>query len=145
VDWSLAELKINFASRGKSMSSNLQILIVDDYKTMLRILHGLLREIGLSNVDEATNGEAALQLLGTKKYDLILSDWNMEPMSGLELLRAVRSNPRTKHIPFIFITAEAKVENVAVARAAGVSGYMIKPFNAVTLKAKISPFLQLAQ
>ena len=127
------------------MSSNLQILIVDDYKTMLRILHGLLREIGLSNVDEATNGEAALQLLGTKKYDLILSDWNMEPMSGLELLRAVRSNPRTKHIPFIFITAEAKVENVAVARAAGVSGYMIKPFNAVTLKAKISPFLQLAQ
>jgi two-component system chemotaxis response regulator CheY len=127
------------------MSANYQILIVDDYKTMLRILRSLLHEIGLSNVQEATNGEDALQLLSTKKYDLILSDWNMEPMSGLELLRAVRSSPNTKNIPFIFITAEGKVENVAVARAAGVSGYMIKPFNAVTLKAKISPFLQLAQ
>lgn len=127
------------------MNPNLRILIVDDYKTMLRIVRSMLSEIGLKNVDEANNGEEALAHLQSRSYDLILSDWNMEPMSGLELLRAVRSNPKTQKVPFIFLTAEAKTENVATARAAGVNGYMIKPFNAQTLKAKISPFLQMAQ
>ena len=128
------------------MSANLQILIVDDYKTMLRILHGLLREIGLSNVDEATNGEAALQLLGTKKVrpHPVRLEYGADERSRAPEGSSVKSeNKDIFHLSFI--TAEAKVENVAVARAAGVSGYMIKPFNALTLKAKISPFLQLAQ
>lgn len=127
------------------MNPNLRVLIVDDYKTMLRIVRSMLSEIGLKNVDEACNGEEALAHLQSKSYDLILSDWNMEPMSGLELLRAVRANPKTQKVPFLFLTAEAKTENVATARAAGVSGYMVKPFNAQTLKAKIAPFLQMAQ
>ncbi len=124
------------------MNTNMRILIVDDYRTMLRIVRGVLSEIGLKNVDEATHGEEALTLLRAHSYDLILSDWNMEPMSGLELLRAVRSNAKTQKTPFVFLTAEAKTENVATARAAGVSGYMVKPFNAQTLKAKIERFLQ---
>ncbi|MEI9989109.1 MAG: response regulator [Rhizomicrobium sp.] len=123
------------------MRTDCNVLIVDDYKTMLRIVRGLLTEIGVKNIDEATHGEGALQLLQAKKYDLVLSDWNMQPMSGLDLLRAVRSNPKTAKTPFVLVTAEAKVENVATARAAGVSGYMVKPFNGATLKTKITPFL----
>lgn len=123
------------------MRSDSNVLIVDDYRTMLRIVRGLLSEIGLKNVDEANDGESALRLMQTKRYDLVLSDWNMQPMTGLELLRAVRANPGTAKTPFVMITAEAKVENVASARAAGVSGYMVKPFNSTTLKAKITPFL----
>jgi two-component system chemotaxis response regulator CheY len=127
------------------MNSNARVLIVDDYKTMLRIVRGMLSEIGIRNIDEASDGQEALNLLQARSFDLILSDWNMQPMSGLELLRAVRSNQKTAKIPFLFLTAEAKTENVAVARSAGVNGYMVKPFNAQTLKAKIAPFLQMAQ
>lgn len=125
------------------MSSNPRVLIVDDYKTVLRIVRQMLTEIGFTEIDEASDGTQALELLRTKDYGLILSDWNMAPMTGLELLRAVRSSTKTEKVPFILITAEAKVENVATARAAGVSGYMIKPFNAATLKTKISPFVKL--
>ncbi len=117
---------------------NMPILIIDDYKTMLRIIKGLLQQIGFDNVDEATDGEMALQKINEKKYGLIISDWNMEPMSGFELLKRLRSDERHKTIPFIMITAESKTENVVAAKQAGVNNYIIKPFNADTLKAKIT-------
>ncbi len=116
---------------------NINILIVDDYKTMLRIIRSLLNQIGFNNVDEEINGEAALAKLKEKKYELIISDWNMEPMTGLELLKNVRADEELRNIPFIMITAESKTENVIAAKQAGVNNYIVKPFNAETLKAKL--------
>ena len=120
---------------------NINILIVDDYKTMLRIIRSLLNQIGFNNVDEEVNGEAALAKLKEKKYELIISDWNMEPMTGLELLKNVRADEELRNIPFIMITAESKTENVIAAKQAGVSNYIVKPFNAETLKAKLASVL----
>jgi two-component system, chemotaxis family, chemotaxis protein CheY len=120
---------------------NINILIVDDYKTMLRIIRGLLSQIGFSNVDEAANGAEAMVKLKEKSYNLIISDWNMEPMTGLELLQNVRANEKTKTIPFIMVTAESKTENVIAAKQAGVSNYIVKPFNAETLKTKLASVL----
>ena len=119
----------------------MNVLIVDDYKTMLRIEENLLRQIGFSNIEEASSGPIALEKLKQKKFGLILSDWNMEPMTGLELLTAVRADPATKSVPFILVTAEGKVENVVAAKGAGVNNYIVKPFNAVTLKQKITTVL----
>jgi two-component system chemotaxis response regulator CheY len=120
----------------------MNILIVDDYNTMLRIIKNLLKQLGFSNVDEATDGEAALEKVRQKEYGLIISDWNMEPMTGLELLKQVRSsNDNFKDVPFIMITAESKTENVVAAKQAGVDNYIVKPFNAETLKSKISSVL----
>ncbi len=116
---------------------NINILIVDDYKTMLRIIRSLLTQIGFNNVDEAANGSMAMEKIKEKKYGLIISDWNMEPMSGLELLKSVRANETTKNTPFIMVTAESKTENVIAAKQAGVSNYIVKPFNSETLKAKL--------
>ena len=104
---------------------------------MLRILKNLLRQLNFNNVDEATDGEAALSKLRENSIGLIISDWNMEPMTGIELLREVRGDKTLKHIPFIMITAESKSENVIAAKEAGVSNYIVKPFNAETLKAKM--------
>ena len=120
---------------------NMQVLIVDDYKTMLRILRNLLRQLNFSNIEEATDGSMALQLLRDMDFGLIISDWNMEPMTGIQLLREVRADDKLKHIPFIMITAESKSENVIAAKEAGVSNYIVKPFNAETLKVKISSVL----
>jgi two-component system chemotaxis response regulator CheY len=119
----------------------MSILIVDDYKTMLRIIRNLLKQIGFDNVDEATDGSMALQKLRDKPYGLVISDWNMEPMTGLQLLREVRADAKLKALPFIMITAESKTENVMMAREAGVSNYIVKPFNAATLKTKLSAVL----
>jgi two-component system chemotaxis response regulator CheY len=116
---------------------NMQILIVDDYKTMLRIIRNLLKQLGFNNVDEATDGSAALQKLRAKDYDLVISDWNMEPMSGLDLLKEVRADTKLNKLPFVMITAESKTENVVAAKEAGVSNYIVKPFNAATLKTKL--------
>jgi two-component system chemotaxis response regulator CheY len=113
------------------------ILIVDDYKTMLRIVRNLLANLGFNNVDEATDGTMALEMINKKVYGLVISDWNMEPMSGYELLKAVRANERTRKMPFIMVTAESKTENVVAAKQAGVSNYIVKPFNADTLKTKM--------
>jgi two-component system, chemotaxis family, chemotaxis protein CheY len=124
-----------------AVDKNMPILIVDDYKTMLRIIKGLLKQIGFENVDEATDGQMALQKIGEKKYGMIISDWNMEPMSGFELLKRVRASDATKGIPFIMITAESKTENVVAAKQAGVNNYIVKPFNAETLKQKMSAVL----
>lgn len=120
---------------------NINILIVDDYKTMLRIIRGLLSQIGFSNIDEAANGAEAIVKLKEKNYNLIISDWNMEPMTGLELLQNVRTDEKTKTIPFIMVTAESKTENVIAAKQAGVSNYIVKPFNAETLKTKLASVL----
>lgn len=121
-----------------AVDKNMRVLIVDDYKTMLRIIRNLLRQLGFNNIDEATDGSSALQQLrsGTQ-YGLVISDWNMEPMTGLQLLREVRADAKLKALPFIMVTAESKSENVIAAKEAGVSNYIVKPFNAETLKAKM--------
>ena len=121
-----------------TVDMNMQILIVDDYKTMLRIIRNLLKQLGFNNVDEATDGSQALQKLRDKKYGLVISDWNMEPMSGLQLLKEVRADNRLNELPFIMVTAESKSENVVAAKQAGVTNYIIKPFNAATLKSKLT-------
>ena len=123
------------------VDKNLPILIVDDYKTMLRIIRNLLKQLGFSNVDEATDGSAALQKLRDKEFGLVISDWNMEPMSGLQLLKEMRADMKLKELPFIMITAESKSENVVAAKEAGVSNYIVKPFNAATLKGKLTTVL----
>ena len=120
---------------------NMPILIVDDYKTMLKIIRNLLRQLGFSNVDEAMDGSAALQKIRSKNYGLIISDWNMEPMSGLHLLKEVRLDAKSKDVPFIMVTAESKSENIIAAKDAGVSNYIVKPFTAATLKSKIDTVL----
>ncbi len=124
-----------------AVKKSMPILIVDDYKTMLRIVRNLLKQIGFDNVDEAQDGTAALVKLREKDYELIISDWNMEPMTGLQLLKEVRTDERLKATPFIMITAESKPENVIEARRAGVNNYIVKPFNAETLRAKLASVL----
>jgi two-component system chemotaxis response regulator CheY len=113
------------------------ILVVDDYQTMIRIIRNLLRQIGFENVDEASSGQAAYEMITKKRYGLIISDWNMEPMTGFELLQKVRADHSLSDIPFIMVTAESKTDNVVAARHAGVNHYIIKPFNAAILKAKM--------
>ena len=121
-----------------SINPKMNVLIVDDYKTMLRIVRNLLGQIGIKQVDEATDGSMALEMLKSKKYDLVISDWNMEPMSGIELLRTLRgSMSSNQHVPFIMVTAESKSDNIIAAKQAGVSNYIIKPFSSDTLKGKI--------
>jgi two-component system chemotaxis response regulator CheY len=124
-----------------AVDMNMPILIVDDYKTMLRIIRNLLKQLGFNNVDEATDGSAALHKLRDKSYGLVISDWNMEPMTGIQLLREVRADAKLKDLPFIMITAESKTENVVAAKAAGVSNYIVKPFNAATLKTKLTSII----
>jgi len=124
-----------------SVDKNMPILIVDDYKTMLRIVRNLLKQIGFDNVDEATDGSMALKKLRDKQYGLVISDWNMEPMTGLQLLREVRADVKLRGVPFIMVTAESKTENVVMAREAGVNNYIVKPFNAATLRMKLSAVL----
>jgi len=113
------------------------ILIVDDYKTMIRIIRNLLKQLGFEDVDEAADGTEALTKMREKKYGLVISDWNMEPMTGYELLKVVRGEPGLTKTPFIMVTAESKTENVIAAKKAGVNNYIVKPFNAQTLKSKI--------
>jgi two-component system chemotaxis response regulator CheY len=113
------------------------ILVVDDYHTMVRIIRNLLKQLGFEDVDDAADGTTALEKLQQKPYGLVISDWNMEPMTGYELLRHVRADDRLKAMPFIMVTAESKTENVIAAKKAGASNYIVKPFNAQTLKNKI--------
>jgi len=120
-----------------AVDTAMPILIVDDYATMIRIIRNLLKQLGFENIDDASDGSRALEMLGTKKYGLIISDWNMEPMTGYDLLRHVRGRNETARLPFIMVTAESKTENVIAAKKAGVNNYIVKPFNAQTLKGKI--------
>jgi two-component system chemotaxis response regulator CheY len=123
------------------MDKSTNILIVDDYKTMLRIIRNLLRQLDFNNVDEATDGAQALAMLRSGNYGLVISDWNMQPMTGLQLLQEVRADAKLRNLPFIMVTAESKTENVIAAKQAGVSNYIVKPFNAETLKEKIEKVL----
>ena len=120
-----------------ALDHSMPVLIVDDYKTMIRIIRNLLKQLGFANVDEAGDGSAALDMMRQKQYGLVISDWNMEPMTGYELLREVRADDRLSQTPFIMVTAESKTDNVIAAKKAGVNNYIVKPFNAATLKAKI--------
>ena len=120
---------------------SMPVLVVDDYATMIRIVSNLLRQLGFSNIDTAMNGESALELMSTRRYGLVLSDWNMEPMTGLDLVKAVRKDQTLNDTPFIMVTAESKLENVVTAKLAGVDSYIVKPFNAETLKRKLAGVL----
>jgi two-component system chemotaxis response regulator CheY len=113
------------------------VLVVDDYVTMTRIIRNLLKQIGFEDVDDARDGTRALERLRNRRYGLVISDWNMQPMTGYDLLREVRADPTLAQIPFIMVTAESKTENVIAAKQAGVNNYIVKPFSAQTLKAKI--------
>ena len=127
-----------------TLDKGMNVLIVDDYKTMLRIIRNLLKQIDFHNVDEATDGAEALGKLRSCNYGLVISDWNMQPMTGLQLLQEVRADQRLRGIPFIMVTAESKTENVIAAKQAGVSNYIVKPFNAETLRDKIEKVLVYA-
>jgi two-component system, chemotaxis family, chemotaxis protein CheY len=116
---------------------SMPVLVVDDYNTMIRIIRNLLKQIGFSDVDDASDGASALAKMRAKKYGLVISDWNMEPMTGYDLLKEVRADPALGQIPFIMVTAESKTENVIAAKKAGVNNYIVKPFNAQTLQNKI--------
>jgi two-component system, chemotaxis family, chemotaxis protein CheY len=120
-----------------ALDPSMPVLVVDDYKTMIRIIRNLLKQLGFANVDEASDGTSALNMMREKDYGLIISDWNMEPMTGYELLREVRADDRLSRTPFIMVTAESKTDNVIAAKKAGVNNYIVKPFNAATLKSKI--------
>ena len=120
-----------------AVDHTLPVLIVDDYNTMIRIIRNLLKQLGFEEVDDATDGSSALAKLRKRDYGLVISDWNMEPMTGYDLLREVRADPNLSQVPFIMVTAESKTENVIAAKKAGVSNYIVKPFNAQTLKTKI--------
>ena len=124
-----------------TVDTSMPILIVDDYKTMLRIVRGLLRQLGFENVDEASDGSEALEKLHEKNYELIISDWHMLPMSGIELLTEIRADSEMKDTPFIMITAESKKDTVIRAKEAGVSNFIVKPFDAEILKEKLTAVL----
>jgi two-component system, chemotaxis family, chemotaxis protein CheY len=120
-----------------AIDASMSILVVDDYNTMIRIIRNLLKQLGFQNVDEATDGSAALAKMREKPYNLVISDWNMTPMTGYDLLREIRADPALRATRFIMITAESKTDNVIAAKKAGVDNYIVKPFNAQTLHHKI--------
>ena len=120
-----------------SVDRAMRILVVDDAQTMRRIIVNLLRQLGFTNMVEADDGSTAWTRMNAEKIDLIISDWNMPTMTGIDFLRKVRSSEAHKAIPFIMVTAEGKRENVIAAVQAGVSNYIVKPFNAATLKEKM--------
>ncbi|MDO9126679.1 MAG: response regulator [Parvibaculum sp.] len=124
-----------------AVDMKMPILIVDDYRTMLRIVRNLLNKLGFSDIDEAMDGTEALAKLRGRSYGLVISDWNMQPMTGYELLKAVRGDAALAKLPFVMVTAESKAENVVAARQAGVNNYIIKPFSAEVLKAKLKTVL----
>lgn len=123
-----------------AVDKSMHVLVVDDYNTMRRIIRNLLKQLGFDNVEEAADGGEAFKKAqeAAKPFGLIISDWNMEPMTGLELLKLVRADAKLKATPFIMVTAESKPENVIAAKQAGVSNYIVKPFNAETLKTKMT-------
>src|SRR6202171_2609815 len=126
-------------ARSKDMAFDLSmpILVVDDYNTMIRIIRNLLKQLGFENIDDASDGASALSKMRDRRYGLVISDWNMAPMTGYDLLKEIRGDPNLARTPFIMVTAESKTDNVIAAKKAGVNNYIVKPFNAQTLKTKI--------
>jgi len=120
---------------------NLNVLVVDDFSTMRRIVRNILRELDFKNIFEAENGKAAIDVLSGQKIDLIVSDWNMPEMTGLDLLKYVRSNDQLKGLPFLMVTAEAQKENIIEAVKSKVSNYIVKPFTAAILAEKLAKIL----
>jgi two-component system chemotaxis response regulator CheY len=123
------------------VNPNLKILVVDDFATMRRIIRNLLQDLGFTNVAEADDGNTAWPILQAGQFDLLITDWNMPGMAGLDLLKAVRADARLAKLPVLMLTAEAKREQIVEAAQAGVNGYVIKPFTAETLKAKLDKIL----
>ncbi|GAB6049521.1 chemotaxis response regulator CheY [Hydrogenophilus islandicus] len=117
--------------------SKIRFLVVDDFSTMRRIVRNLLKELGYTNVEEAEDGQVALNKLESQPFDFVITDWNMPNMDGLTLLRKIRSSDKLKHLPVLMITAEAKKENIIAAAQAGASGYIVKPFTAAVLAEKL--------
>jgi two-component system chemotaxis response regulator CheY len=124
------------------MNKNMKILIVDDFSTMRRIIKNLLRDLGFNDTTEADDGQTALPLLKSGKFDFLVTDWNMPGMDGLTLLKTVRADAELKDLPVLMVTAEAKREQIVEAAQAGVNGYVVKPFTAVTLKEKIEKIFE---
>jgi two-component system chemotaxis response regulator CheY len=120
----------------------MKFLVVDDFSTMRRIIKNLLNDLGYANVTEADDGATALPMLQAGNFDFLVTDWNMPGMPGLDLLKAVRADARLAKLPVLMLTAEAKREQIIEAAQAGVNGYVIKPFTAVTLKEKIDKILE---
>ncbi|MFY9399251.1 MAG: chemotaxis response regulator CheY [Desulfomonilia bacterium] len=121
-----------------AIDKNMKILVVDDFSTMRRIVKNILRQLNFNNIVEADDGASALDILQKEKIDMVVSDWNMPKMTGLELLKAIRSDDALKDIPFLMVTAEAQQENIIEAVKSGVSNYIVKPFTAETLSQKIN-------
>ncbi len=124
------------------MDKNMKILVVDDFSTMRRIIKNLLRDLGFSNIQEADDGLTALPMLKSGDFDLLVSDWNMPGMTGIDLLKAVRADPNLQSLPVLMVTAESKREQIIEAAKAGVNGYVVKPFTAVTLKEKLGKIFE---
>jgi len=124
------------------LNKDMKILVVDDFSTMRRIIKNLLRDLGFSNTDEADDGNSALPMLQTGKYDFLVTDWNMPGMTGIELLQHVRSDDSLKSLPVLMVTAEAKRDQIVAAAQAGVNGYVVKPFTAAVLKEKIEKIFE---
>ena len=125
----------------EAVSKDMKFLVVDDFSTMRRIIKNLLHDLGYPNVTEADDGKTALPMLQAGSFDFLISDWNMPGMSGLDLIKAVRSDEKLKKMPVLMLTAEAKREQIIEAAQAGVNGYVIKPFTAETLKEKLDKIL----
>nr|WP_136249936.1 chemotaxis response regulator CheY [Ningiella ruwaisensis] len=124
------------------MDKNMKILVVDDFSTMRRIIKNLLKDLGFTNVQEADDGNTALPMLNQGDFDFVVTDWNMPGMQGIDLLRAIRSDEKLKHLPVLMVTAEAKKEQIVAAAQAGVNGYVVKPFTAATLKEKLDKIFE---
>jgi two-component system chemotaxis response regulator CheY len=120
----------------------MKILVVDDFSTMRRIIKNLLRDLGFTNISEADDGQTGLPMLQSGDFDFLVTDWNMPGMTGIDLLKAVRADERLSSIPVLMVTAEAKKEQIVEAAQAGVNGYVVKPFTAETLKAKIEKIFE---
>ena len=124
------------------MDKNMNILVVDDFSTMRRIIKNLLRDLGFTNTAEADDGQTALPMLKTGKFDFLVTDWNMPGMNGIDLLAAVRADEDLKNMPVLMVTAEAKRDQIVAAAQAGVNGYVVKPFTAAVLKEKIEKIFE---
>lgn len=124
------------------MDKNMKILIVDDFSTMRRIVKNLLRDLGFTNTHEADDGLTALPMLETGNFDFLVTDWNMPGMTGFDLLKNCRADPKLKDLPILMVTAEAKREQIVAAAQAGVNGYVVKPFTAAVLKEKIEKIFE---
>ena len=124
------------------IDKDIKVLVVDDFATMRKIERNILSQLGIKNVDEADDGVTALPKIQQNTYDVVLLDWNMPQMSGLELLKAIRSDPNSKNIPVLMVTAEALKDNIVAAAQAGVNDYLVKPFTAAVLEEKLKKILK---